>query len=148
MEMNEYQKRAMTTCMESSNNVAYMWLNLLGEVGELAEKMGDAITAKSWKKMMARVAKELAPMGAIAKELRKEPDTMPAYECRSAFERVKFVSADELDAIVKEMGDIMWQTAGLAKVLGVSLEAVAGENLDKLASRQERNQIDGDGDER
>ena len=44
--------------------------------------------------------------------------------------------------------DILWQTAGLAKVMGVTLEEVAEENLAKLASRKQRNVIAGDGDER
>ena len=47
-----------------------------------------------------------------------------------------------------EIGDILWQTAGLAKVMGVTLEEVAEENLSKLASRKQRNVIAGDGDER
>ena len=46
------------------------------------------------------------------------------------------------------IGDILWQTAGLAKVMGVTLEEVAEENLEKLASRKQRNVIAGDGDER
>ena len=43
MELNEYQEKAMTTCMESSNNFGYMFLNLVGEVGEFASKIGKAI---------------------------------------------------------------------------------------------------------
>lgn len=41
--LNEYQKKAMTTCMASSNNFSYMFLNLVGEVGEFASKIGKAI---------------------------------------------------------------------------------------------------------
>ena len=33
MELNEYQKKAMTTCMESSNNPLYMLFMLGEEVG-------------------------------------------------------------------------------------------------------------------
>ena len=47
-----------------------------------------------------------------------------------------------------ELGDIQWQLAGLAHVMGFSLEEVAEKNLEKLASRKQRNLIDGDGDER
>lgn len=36
MELNEYQEKAMMTCMPSCENVSYMLLNLVGEVGELA----------------------------------------------------------------------------------------------------------------
>lgn len=43
MELKEYQERAMTTCMPSSNNFSYMFLNLVGEVGEFASKVAKAI---------------------------------------------------------------------------------------------------------
>lgn len=51
-------------------------------------------------------------------------------------------------SIRKEAGDILWQLSGLCKVMGWSLEDVAQENLDKLASRQARGVIDGNGDNR
>lgn len=47
-----------------------------------------------------------------------------------------------------ELGDVLWYAAMLATELGVSLEDVAQANLDKLASRQERGSIQGEGDER
>lgn len=43
MELKEYQEKAMTTCMASSNNFSYMFLNLVGEVGELASKVAKHI---------------------------------------------------------------------------------------------------------
>ena len=43
MELKEYQERAMTTCMASSNNFSYMFLNLVGEVGEFASKVAKLI---------------------------------------------------------------------------------------------------------
>lgn len=43
MTLNEYQKQAMTTCMESSNNFSYMFIGLVGEVGELASKVAKMI---------------------------------------------------------------------------------------------------------
>ena len=43
MELNEYQKRAMSTCMDSCDNEAYMLLGLVGEVGELFSKLAKAI---------------------------------------------------------------------------------------------------------
>lgn len=48
----------------------------------------------------------------------------------------------------KEAGDILWQLSGLCNVMGWTLEEVAQQNLDKLASRQRRNVIDGSGDNR
>ena len=43
MELNEYQKQAMTTRMRSCDNFSYMMLNLVGEVGEFASKAAKAI---------------------------------------------------------------------------------------------------------
>lgn len=34
MELNEYQDRALDTCLQESRNTSYMLLNLVGEVGE------------------------------------------------------------------------------------------------------------------
>ena len=75
----------MTTCMASSENFSYMFLNLVGEVGEFASK--------------------------VAKAIRR-------------------------------------QLSGLCTVMGWKLEDIAQQNLDKLASRQQRNVIDGSGDNR
>lgn len=43
MTLKEYQEKAMTTCMPSSENFSYMFLNLVGEVGEFASKVAKAI---------------------------------------------------------------------------------------------------------
>ena len=43
MTLQEYQERAMTTCLPHSKNVAYMLLNLVGEVGEIAGKVSKLI---------------------------------------------------------------------------------------------------------
>ena len=39
MTLNEYQERAMTTCMESCKNDTYMLFGLMAEVGEVADKI-------------------------------------------------------------------------------------------------------------
>ena len=43
MTLNEYQERAMSTCMESSNNSMYILLNLIGEFGEYCSKLAKCI---------------------------------------------------------------------------------------------------------
>lgn len=118
--LNEYQKRAMTTCMKSSENFSYMFLNLVGEVGEFASK--------------------------VAKHIRKGN----AYISGSSdlyFNDFPELSENEKE-LMKEAGDVLWQLSGLCTVMGWSLEEVAQQNLDKLASRKERNVIDGSGDNR
>lgn len=47
-----------------------------------------------------------------------------------------------------EAGDILWQLSGLCSVMGWSLEEVGRRNLQKLADRQKRGVIDGNGDNR
>jgi NTP pyrophosphatase (non-canonical NTP hydrolase) len=59
----------------------------------------------------------------------------------------EFSMADRHE-IIRELGDVIWQTAALADGLGASLGDVAGCNLDKLASRQARGTLGGSGDDR
>jgi NTP pyrophosphatase (non-canonical NTP hydrolase) len=51
-------------------------------------------------------------------------------------------------ALSKELGDVLWYVAQLASELGLELDEVAAENLDKLLSRQRRGVLSGSGDER
>jgi NTP pyrophosphatase (non-canonical NTP hydrolase) len=48
----------------------------------------------------------------------------------------------------KEIGDVLWGLANLATDKGWKLSEIAGENLDKLAHRQERDALGGSGDDR
>jgi NTP pyrophosphatase (non-canonical NTP hydrolase) len=52
------------------------------------------------------------------------------------------------EGLQKEMGDVLWQVAGLATVMGWSLSDLASKNLQKLADRKARLAIGGSGDER
>jgi NTP pyrophosphatase (non-canonical NTP hydrolase) len=50
--------------------------------------------------------------------------------------------------ISKELGDILWYVAQVSTELGISLDEVAVSNIEMLKSRQERDKIKGDGDNR
>jgi len=50
--------------------------------------------------------------------------------------------------ISKELGDILWYVAQVSTELGISLDEVAVANIEMLKSRQERNVLKGDGDNR
>lgn len=58
------------------------------------------------------------------------------------------INDEDRDLIVKELGDVLWYTAMLAKYLGVSFEEVAQANINKLSSRKERGTQRGSGDNR
>lgn len=48
----------------------------------------------------------------------------------------------------KEIGDVLWQIAGLSTVMGWSLADLASKNLQKLADRKLNNTLSGSGDNR
>lgn len=52
------------------------------------------------------------------------------------------------DALISEIGDVLWFCAMLAHELDISLADVARVNISKLADRQARGKIKGSGDER
>ena len=52
------------------------------------------------------------------------------------------------EGMQKEVGDVLWQIAGLSTVMGWSLADLASQNLRKLAARQANNSLTGSGDER
>lgn len=119
--LNEYQEKAMTTCLPTSKNWSYMFLNLVGEIGEFASK--------------------------VAKHIRKEKAYIDVNhlitECGCSS-----MTNEEIEDLKKEVGDGLWQLSGLCSVMGWSLNDIAQQNLDKLASRQQRNVIEGNGDNR
>lgn len=121
MELNEYQKRAMTTCMETSANPLYMLFMLGEEIGELQGKFSKAIR-KGW---------------------------ITFYENKIKVNRLT-VEEDEfnewLGLVKKEIGDCLWGIAGITSQMDWSLEDVGQGNLDKLAARKAAGTIDGNGD--
>lgn len=121
MELNDYQKQAMSTCMPSCKNYSYMFDNLVGEVGEFGGKVG-----------------KLHRSGLI--KYSEDGDIVPQM----------FVTewTHHCGELMKEAGDILWQLAGVCEVMGWKLEDVAQQNLQKLASRKKRGVIDGNGDNR
>jgi len=68
---------------------------------------------------------------------------------KKLFRDKKGVIDDEFKAMVtKEMGDVEWYMARLADWFGIDFESVFVTNVEKLQSRQKRNKIHGDGDDR
>ena len=58
------------------------------------------------------------------------------------------ISDEDKLEIKKEMGDILWYLSQLATELQIDFDDVADTNVLKIKSRQERNKINGAGDNR
>ena len=121
MELNVYQKKAMETCMPTCENISYMLLNLVGEVGEFSSKI-----AKGIRKGEFRIKEN---------QLCFDPQNLT----EESLTRVE-------ESLMAECGDILWQLSGLCTVMGWDLEKVAEYNLKKLAERKKNGTIAGNGD--
>lgn len=122
MDLNVYQEKAMRTCMESCDNVSYMLLNLQAEVGELSGKIAKAIRKE---------------------QLHIEGNNVVFYASNTDADIIQFRKD-----VAGELGDVLWQLAGLCFAMGFDLDEIAQRNLQKLADRQKRGVIDGNGDYR
>jgi NTP pyrophosphatase (non-canonical NTP hydrolase) len=109
MDFKEYDDAAKVTAVypNQGNNPIYPTLGLVGEAGEIAEK----------------VKKMLRDDNGILTEERRQ-------------------------ALIKELGDVLWYLSALSREIGSSLEEIAKFNIEKLHSRLNRSQIHGDGDNR
>lgn len=109
MHFEEYQQQSRTTALypDVGKNFVYPTLGLVGEAGEVADKLKKTIRDDR----------------GIVTDIKKEE-------------------------VKKELGDVLWYVAQLSTELGLSLEDVARENLDKLSSRKMRGAIGGSGDDR
>ena len=63
-------------------------------------------------------------------------------------DKASVVSDDDRAELVKELGDVLWYVATLARYLGASLDDVAALNVAKLSDRKTRHLIQGEGDNR
>ena len=120
MELNEYQKQAMTTCMDSSANPLYMLFMLGEETGEL--------------------------LGKFSKAIRKGKMRFDGNELVFTNKATNEDVVEWEDLVAKECGDILWGVAGICHVMGWKLENIGQINLDKLAARKAIGTIAGNGD--
>lgn len=58
------------------------------------------------------------------------------------------MTPEDIIAMKKELGDVLWYLANISADLGLTLDDVAQTNIDKLLSRKDRGQLHGSGDNR
>lgn len=121
--LNEYQKKAMTTCMPSSSNPLYMLFMLGEEIGELQGKFSKAIRKG---------------------KIKFDGDNDYIFTNNTTQAEIE----EWEDLVAKECGDILWGVAGICTVMGWKLDNIGQINLDKLATRKASGTIDGNGDNR
>lgn len=114
--LDEYQEEAANFAFYSG--FVYPTLGLVGEAGEIAEKVKKLLRDKE----------------------------MPADHDLEQDD--KYLSEDERADLVLECGDVLWYLANLSNDLGFTLSEVAELNLSKLQSRRERGKLKGSGDNR
>lgn len=93
---------------------------------------------------------EIIPVGLLEKILGL---TGEAGETADKFKKILRdnngkISKSDREEIVKELGDVLWYTATIARYMGVSFSEVAKKNLEKAESRFKRGKLHGSGDNR
>jgi len=57
-------------------------------------------------------------------------------------------SPEQIEALVLELGDVLWYIAALSDEIGINLDYIAIKNLAKLKDRKDRGVIKSEGDNR
>lgn len=123
MDLNEYQKKAMTFAKFKS--LDYPFAGLAEEAGEVSGKLAKA--QRKWEMCQESVLENIQ------------------------YGDPEFMSAKEVELygnLGKELGDVLWMVQACASVLNMNLDDIARDNINKLTDRLERNVICGDGDNR
>lgn len=63
-------------------------------------------------------------------------------------DKESIISESDRQEIIKELGDVLWYVAALARELNSTMAYVANTNLTKLAKRASENKLSGSGDNR
>jgi len=119
--------------------ISYPTLGAVGESGELKEK----------------IEKLDATMKHVVEKVKKLWRDHSVTNHREYLVRSAQLTEEEFEPIfviregaLKELGDILWYVAAIAREFGTTLDEVARINIEKLTSRKERGTIGGSGDNR
>jgi NTP pyrophosphatase (non-canonical NTP hydrolase) len=113
----------------------------------------DDLTFTHYQRLAARTA--MYP-GRDDQALAPYPALGLAGEAGEVCEQIKKVLRDDAGqvtearrkALSKELGDVLWYVAAVCSELGLDMGQVAGDNVAKLADRQRRGVLGGEGDDR
>jgi len=174
MTFGEYREQAIKCAVypNKGKNIGYPLLGLIGETGEVAEKIkkmirdDDGILTDNRR---AAIRKELGDVlwytQAVSFEIGICPDVFfdeVPISSNTGFENVLFELNRNVSAVSEECravassGEAIYGcilsildcVSNLAELINTNLDTVAQENLDKLFDRLDRGVIKGDGDNR
>lgn len=121
--MDDYQTAATALAVYPGQGsvigLTYVGLKLAGEAGEVSEKIGKAL---------------------------RDDDVVRAYP--DGIFTFDDLPEERVEALKKELGDVLWYVSAAAAELGFTLSDIAGANLDKLYDRRDRGVLQGSGDDR
>lgn len=129
MRLNEYQDFTDTTAMYNEGIYAYV-PHYFSDGSQADDLKGLQIP---WLYPALALGEEAGEvLGKIAKFIRKSDSDVDALR----------------EMVKKELGDVLYQTAQLARQFELTLEEIAVDNKAKLEDRMARNVVIGEGDER
>lgn len=141
MDFNEYQEKVARTAVYPNvgANQLYPAIGLAGEVGETIDAFafdtfGVLRSAMCIIALLTGLAKETGEVSEAVKKLHRDLNAI--------------ISDEKRDQIKKELGDVLWYVASLARECDIKLEDVAQANIDKLSRRLDNNTLHGSGNDR
>ena len=158
---SNYQAQSYKTAIyPESAKFIYPILGLIGEVGEVAEKVRDALfpagkprdwddTSMFLKKIyhsLDDVTKTCLETGTLSKIVRDKNKELPKEFVQALREKVESISQEQINKISPELGDIGWFLSTSAGDINIKLGYIFQCNLDKLAKRKEKGTLSGSGD--
>jgi len=137
VDLDHYQRESRLTAIYPNlgQNLDYPVLGLCGEAGEVAQSFMEGV-------------RELLPLGAAVLNLSATAGLLANQTKKIQRDDLGVVTGERRKQLRKELGGVLWYVAAICSELGESLSDVARENLEVLASRQARDVLRGDGDER
>lgn len=175
MNYKEYEKKAITTkAYHEKVAIPYVVLGLCGELGETYEKLNQDNLENQLNEISKEIGDQLWYLASIRVELalpleddwnwteKEKPSSLelPSEVGKIAEQVKKWLRDDWKDGetntfpekrktVVLSAWKNIWKYLnGLADSLGLDIEEIAIQNNEKLASRKQRNVINGEGDNR